>query len=45
MSSDLKAFLYGWGFLIAFLAIRYLLRKNSEKKQNTISKCKYTLKS
>ena len=33
MSSDLKAFLYGWGFLIAFLVIRYLLRKNSEKKQ------------
>tara|TARA_B100001063_G_C16699226_1_gene521618 strand:+ start:434 stop:1039 length:606 start_codon:yes stop_codon:yes gene_type:complete len=33
MSSDLKAFVYGWGILIAFLVIRYLVRKNSEKKQ------------
>jgi len=33
MSSDLKAFLIGWGILIAFLVIRYLVRKNSEKKQ------------
>ena len=33
MSGDLKAFLIGWGILIAFLVIRYLVRKNSEKKQ------------
>ena len=29
MSSDLKAFLYGWGILIAFLVIRYLVRRNN----------------
>ena len=29
MSSDLKAFLIGWGILIAFLVIRYLVRRNN----------------
>jgi len=32
MSSDLKAFLIGWGILIAFLVIRYLVRSNNFSK-------------
>ena len=35
MSSDFKAFVYGWGILIAFLVIRYLVRKkNSSSLSN-----------
>ena len=32
MSSDLKAFLIGWGILIAFLVIRYFVRSNNFSK-------------
>ena len=32
MSSDLKAFLIGWGILIAFLVIRYFVRRNNFSK-------------
>ena len=32
MSGDLKAFLIGWGILIAFLVIRYLVRSNNFSK-------------
>ena len=34
MSSDLKAFLIGWGILIAFLVIRYLVRRNNFTKSS-----------
>ena len=32
MSGDLKAFLIGWGILIAFLVIRHLVRRNNFSK-------------
>lgn len=32
MSGDLKAFLIGWGILIAFLVIRYFVRNNNFSK-------------
>jgi len=32
MSSDIKAFLYGWGILISFLVIRYFYRESQAKK-------------
>ena len=34
MSSDLKAFLIGWGILIAFLVIRYFVRNNNYQSQD-----------
>ena len=38
MSSDLKAFLIGWGILIAFLVIRYLVRSNNFSKLSNQAK-------
>ena len=44
MSSDFKAFVYGWGILIAFLVIRYLVRKKihlaHQIKQELLTKLK-----